>query len=155
MSPNLFVLHGTEGLDPAHPDASGGRVMALFGPERLAPASGASLPGRRPGRDGSEPRAASWYWSSRASPARTCATSLRWPQDIAQVRPRWTGGKGGMMRPTTPGAAACAAAPDGEQNCRHHDMRRECRTIDNHNFLHTLAERTSCFEHVTRCDHGF
>ena len=77
MSPNLFVLHGTEGLDPAHPDASGGRVMALFGPERLAPASGASLPGRRPGRDGSEPRAASWYWSSRASPARTCATSLR------------------------------------------------------------------------------
>ena len=23
MSPNLFVLHGSEGLDPAHPDASG------------------------------------------------------------------------------------------------------------------------------------
>src|SRR5215468_3902631 len=33
MSPNLFVLHGSEGLDPAHPDASGGRVMVLFGPE--------------------------------------------------------------------------------------------------------------------------
>src|SRR2546425_3734219 len=33
MSPNLFVLHGSEGLDPAHPDASGGRVMALFGPD--------------------------------------------------------------------------------------------------------------------------
>jgi glyoxylase-like metal-dependent hydrolase (beta-lactamase superfamily II) len=33
MSPNLFVLHGTEGLDPAHPDASGGRAMALFGPD--------------------------------------------------------------------------------------------------------------------------
>jgi len=33
MSPNLFVLHGSEGLDPAHPDASGGRAMALFGPE--------------------------------------------------------------------------------------------------------------------------
>ena len=32
MSPNLFVLHGSEGLDPAHPDASGGRAMALFGP---------------------------------------------------------------------------------------------------------------------------
>jgi cyclase len=32
MSPNLFVLHGSEGLDPAHPDASGGRVMVLFGP---------------------------------------------------------------------------------------------------------------------------
>ena len=26
MSPNLFVLHGSEGLDPAHPEASGGRV---------------------------------------------------------------------------------------------------------------------------------
>ena len=33
MSPNLFVLRGSEGLDPAHPDASGGRAMALFGPE--------------------------------------------------------------------------------------------------------------------------
>lgn len=33
MSPNLFVLHGTEGLDPDHPDASGGRAMALFGPD--------------------------------------------------------------------------------------------------------------------------
>jgi len=31
MSPNLFILHGSEGLDPAHPDASGGRVMVLFG----------------------------------------------------------------------------------------------------------------------------
>jgi cyclase len=33
MSPNLLVLHGSEGLDPAHPDASGGRAMALFGPD--------------------------------------------------------------------------------------------------------------------------
>lgn len=33
MSPNLFVLHGSEGLDPAHPEASGGRVMVLFGPD--------------------------------------------------------------------------------------------------------------------------
>lgn len=33
MSPNLFVLHGSEGLDPTHPDASGGRAMALFGPD--------------------------------------------------------------------------------------------------------------------------
>ena len=33
MSPNLFVLHGSPGLDPAHPDASGGRVMVLFGPD--------------------------------------------------------------------------------------------------------------------------
>ena len=31
MSPNLFVLHGSQALDPAHPDASGGRVMVLFG----------------------------------------------------------------------------------------------------------------------------
>src|ERR1700686_5757764 len=33
ISPNLFVLHGSQGLDPAHPDASGGRAMALFGPD--------------------------------------------------------------------------------------------------------------------------
>ena len=25
ISPNLFVLHGSQGLDPAHPEASGGR----------------------------------------------------------------------------------------------------------------------------------
>ena len=33
MSPNLFVLHGSKGLDRAHPDVSGGRVMVLFGPD--------------------------------------------------------------------------------------------------------------------------
>ena len=33
MSPNLFVLHGSQGLDRGHPDASGGRVMVLFGPD--------------------------------------------------------------------------------------------------------------------------
>lgn len=33
MSPNLYVLHGSPALDPNHPDASGGRVMALFGPD--------------------------------------------------------------------------------------------------------------------------
>jgi glyoxylase-like metal-dependent hydrolase (beta-lactamase superfamily II) len=33
MSPNLFVLHGSQGLDQAHPDASGGRAIALFGPD--------------------------------------------------------------------------------------------------------------------------
>src|SRR6266850_1944026 len=32
-SPTLFVLHGSEGLDPAHPEASGGRAMVLFGPD--------------------------------------------------------------------------------------------------------------------------
>src|SRR5215813_9073251 len=33
MSPNLFVLHGSSGLDPAHPDASAGRALVLFGPD--------------------------------------------------------------------------------------------------------------------------
>jgi glyoxylase-like metal-dependent hydrolase (beta-lactamase superfamily II) len=33
MSASLFVLHGSEGLDPAHPEASGGRIMVLFGPD--------------------------------------------------------------------------------------------------------------------------
>jgi cyclase len=33
MSPNLYVLHGSQGLDINHPDASGGRVMVLFGPD--------------------------------------------------------------------------------------------------------------------------
>src|SRR3954464_61960 len=33
MSPNLFVLHGSPDLDPAHPDGSGGRALALFGPD--------------------------------------------------------------------------------------------------------------------------
>lgn len=31
MAPNLYVLHGSEGLDPAHPEASGGRIAVLFG----------------------------------------------------------------------------------------------------------------------------
>jgi cyclase len=35
MSSNLFVLHGSQGLDPAHPDASGGRAMVLFGPDGI------------------------------------------------------------------------------------------------------------------------
>jgi cyclase len=35
MSPNLFVLHGSQGLDPTHPDASGGRAMVLFGPDGI------------------------------------------------------------------------------------------------------------------------
>jgi cyclase len=35
MSPNLFVLHGSQGLDTAHPDASGGRAMVLFGPDGI------------------------------------------------------------------------------------------------------------------------
>jgi cyclase len=35
MSPTLFVLHGSQGLDAAHPDASGGRAMVLFGPDGI------------------------------------------------------------------------------------------------------------------------
>src|SRR6202158_2474086 len=30
-APNLYSLHGSAGLDPAHPDAAGGRVAVLFG----------------------------------------------------------------------------------------------------------------------------
>jgi glyoxylase-like metal-dependent hydrolase (beta-lactamase superfamily II) len=33
LSPNLYSLHGSAGLDPTHPDAAGGRVAVLFGPE--------------------------------------------------------------------------------------------------------------------------
>ena len=33
LSANLFVLHGSDTLDPAHPDGSGGRALALFGPD--------------------------------------------------------------------------------------------------------------------------
>ncbi|MBV9396716.1 MAG: MBL fold metallo-hydrolase [Bryobacterales bacterium] len=31
LSPNLYSLHGSAGLDPTHPDAAGGRVAVLFG----------------------------------------------------------------------------------------------------------------------------
>src|SRR5579872_6041112 len=31
LAPNLYSLHGSVGLDPAHPDAAGGRVVVLFG----------------------------------------------------------------------------------------------------------------------------
>jgi glyoxylase-like metal-dependent hydrolase (beta-lactamase superfamily II) len=33
LSPNVYSLHGTVGLDPAHPDGAGGRVAVLFGPD--------------------------------------------------------------------------------------------------------------------------
>jgi glyoxylase-like metal-dependent hydrolase (beta-lactamase superfamily II) len=33
ISPALFTIHGSQGVDLAHPDASGGRVMVLFGPD--------------------------------------------------------------------------------------------------------------------------
>ena len=31
LSPNLYSLHGSAGLDPTHPDGAGGRVAVLFG----------------------------------------------------------------------------------------------------------------------------
>ncbi len=31
LAPNLYSVHGAAGLDPAHPDAAGGRVAVLFG----------------------------------------------------------------------------------------------------------------------------
>ena len=33
LSPNLVILHGNEGVDSAHPDASGGRMAVLYGPD--------------------------------------------------------------------------------------------------------------------------
>src|ERR1700676_3890609 len=33
LAPNLYSLHGSAGLDPAHPDAAGGRGAVLFGPD--------------------------------------------------------------------------------------------------------------------------
>ena len=33
VAPNIFLLHGSPGLDTAHPDASGGRIAVLFGPD--------------------------------------------------------------------------------------------------------------------------
>jgi glyoxylase-like metal-dependent hydrolase (beta-lactamase superfamily II) len=33
LAPNLYSLHGSAGLDPSHPDAAGGRVAVLFGPD--------------------------------------------------------------------------------------------------------------------------
>jgi glyoxylase-like metal-dependent hydrolase (beta-lactamase superfamily II) len=33
LAPNLYSVHGSAGLDPTHPDAAGGRVAVLFGPD--------------------------------------------------------------------------------------------------------------------------
>jgi cyclase len=33
LAANLYSLHGSEGLDPTHPDGAGGRVAVLFGPD--------------------------------------------------------------------------------------------------------------------------
>jgi cyclase len=33
IAANIYLLHGSEGLDPSHPEAAGGRVAVLFGPD--------------------------------------------------------------------------------------------------------------------------
>src|ERR1017187_4465007 len=33
LAPNLVTLHGNAGVDSGHPDASGGRVAVLYGPD--------------------------------------------------------------------------------------------------------------------------
>jgi glyoxylase-like metal-dependent hydrolase (beta-lactamase superfamily II) len=33
LAANLYLLHGSAGLDPTHPDAAGGRIAVLFGPD--------------------------------------------------------------------------------------------------------------------------
>ncbi len=33
LTPNLYILQGSPGLDTTHPDAAGGRIAVLFGPE--------------------------------------------------------------------------------------------------------------------------
>ncbi len=35
LAPNIYLLHGSAGLDPAHPDAAGGRVAVLFGSDGI------------------------------------------------------------------------------------------------------------------------
>ncbi len=35
LSPNLYLLQGSPGLDTTHPDAAGGRVAVLFGPDGI------------------------------------------------------------------------------------------------------------------------
>jgi cyclase len=35
IAPNLFVLSGSPGLDPVHPDAAGGRIGVLAGPDGI------------------------------------------------------------------------------------------------------------------------
>lgn len=35
LAPNLYCLHGSAGLDPAHPDGAGGRVAVLFGSDGI------------------------------------------------------------------------------------------------------------------------
>src|SRR5579862_9311773 len=35
LAANLYSLHGSVGLDPAHPDGAGGRVAVLFGPDGI------------------------------------------------------------------------------------------------------------------------
>ena len=35
VSPNLFMLSGSENVDPGHPDGAGGRIGVLTGPDGI------------------------------------------------------------------------------------------------------------------------
>ena len=35
LAPNLYILQGSPGLDTTHPDAAGGRIAVLFGPDGI------------------------------------------------------------------------------------------------------------------------
>ena len=35
LAPNLYILQGSPNLDTTHPDAAGGRIAVLFGPEGI------------------------------------------------------------------------------------------------------------------------
>jgi cyclase len=35
LAPNLYILQGSPDLDMNHPDAAGGRVAVLFGPDGI------------------------------------------------------------------------------------------------------------------------
>jgi cyclase len=36
LAPNLYILQGSPNLDTNHPDAAGGRVAVLFGPDGIS-----------------------------------------------------------------------------------------------------------------------
>src|SRR5262249_57583025 len=35
LAPNLYMLSGSEGVDPGHPDGAGGRIGVLAGPDGI------------------------------------------------------------------------------------------------------------------------
>ena len=82
MSPNLFVLHGSEGLDPAHPDASGGRAHGALRARRRADGGYPEPAGGREdaeGASGRSPTGPSGSWSTRTFTATTPAPTRSSP----------------------------------------------------------------------------